>query len=304
MTKLAGALILLLLLGWGMGGIQGASGAHRAIPIWVKSGAYAEYVSSGAGIDANASLHGASTLFVEGGVRLRWDVLSVDGGNATVHVLLNASSQLDLIDATVVVDIQTRMCYGTERMLGITWFWIPSDFMPDQGLDVASLILPPADIHGEASVGRVRTPQGLQESFHTIIENEYFFDYPSLEYRKRDFSGSWERDSGLFAQGSGDFLMPMLVEHGVFNIATTFWFVDTNVDLGPEINWYAEIILLVAVVIVAIGAFVSVFFYLVVRPRRLRRRRIRKVRHASDGSTNRHAADTDLAAESDDCGDA
>jgi hypothetical protein len=271
--------LMLLLLTWSMGAIQGSPAACRAIPVWVKPGAYAEYASSYAVVEVNASFYGASKLVVEEGLTLRWDVQSLQGDNATIHVLLNASAPLDLVEAVVVVEIQTRMCYGSEGALGITWFWIPSDYTPDQFLDVASLVLPPASIVGSASAGRVRTPQGLQESFHTIIEDAYFFDYPGMEYRRRDFAGSWERDTGIFAQGAGHFLMPTLAEHGIFDIDTTFWFADTNVDMGPEINPYAEIILSVAVVVAVIAAFTGALYYLVIRRRRVRRRRIGKVKH-------------------------
>lgn len=247
-------------------------------PIWVAPGAYAEYVSSGARINANATILNASIIQIPDGFQLRWEVLSVDSSNATILVNFNATSILEPIASTVTINTETREVYYNQSKTGVTWFWISGGFSIEHQLHVASLILPSASIQGDATIARVRTPQGHQQSIHTIIENVFFFDYTGLEFRSRAFSGSWEYDTGIFSQGAGDFLMPSLVSKGILNIATTLWFVDTNIDLGPEINWLPEVILPFVIIAVFIGTFVGIVAYLTMRSRRKRRRKTKVIK--------------------------
>jgi hypothetical protein len=252
-----------------------------ASPIWLEQGAYAQYDGDRGTVEFNASIHGQTYQRATNGVTLRWEILEVNAPNATVRVTLNESTFLGTVHATVIIDVTTRNVYNEtgNALLGTTWFWFTTPLDFSQTVTVTTLTQPSAALNSLPTQWRVNTPQGVQESIHLIIQDAFFFTDPAYEYGSRGLAGSWELDTGIFAQGAGDFLTPCLVPQGIVCISTTWWLNDTNIDFGPPITtWVLELYGAIGLVIGIVVFFIVLTVYLLIRERKKRKHRRMKKR--------------------------
>jgi hypothetical protein len=192
-------------------------------PIWMKTGAYAEYW-----FDEGFRVRSDGTFGAYANGTYRWECIALTGTLAKFNLTLsfNEEDSITVLSGETMVDTLNRSVYGLDGTLhGTTQFWLESN--PNDGEKFVIWDLPPNKVDGLVNVGGgyYITPQGKQNCYE-ITGNGTINNKTAIFNTFYDLSTGLMISGILWHEGS----LSALNTHIISGMDLS----DTNIDLGPS----------------------------------------------------------------------